>query len=172
MISTKYELIQRIEKGETFEFQGFIKGVFSNWFLAQFTVDDATYCCSEQYFMAEKARLFNDTDTLEKILLSVNPKEIKDLGRKVKNFDIGLWAIEAGRAMYLANLYKFRQNETMKKTLLNTGDKVLVECSPVDKLWGAGIPMNDPRLSRPEEWPGQNRLGFTLMHVRDKLKEE
>jgi len=34
--------------------------------------------------MAEKARLFNDNNTLEKILRSTTPAGIKDLGRKVK----------------------------------------------------------------------------------------
>ena len=36
--------------------------------------------------MAEKARLFNDTEIENKIMSEITPKQFKYLGRKVKEF--------------------------------------------------------------------------------------
>lgn len=38
------------------------KACFSQWFPADFVVDDVAYNCTEQYMMAEKARVFGDDD--------------------------------------------------------------------------------------------------------------
>lgn len=45
----------------------------------------------EQYMMAKKAKLFQDEETLEKIMKSKHPKQIKDLGRQINNFDESVW---------------------------------------------------------------------------------
>ncbi len=44
--------------------------------------------------------------------------------------------------------------------------KILVEASPLDCIWGAGLAYNDPRLNRPPQWPSLNLLGFVLMRLR------
>lgn len=67
------------------------KACFSQWFPADFVVDDVAYNCTEQYMMAEKARVFGDDDIRQKMLASNDPKEIKALGRQVKNFDAETW---------------------------------------------------------------------------------
>ena len=42
----------------------------SNWYPAEFTVEGVMYATSEQYMMANKARLFEDTVIYHKILSS------------------------------------------------------------------------------------------------------
>ena len=65
---------------------------------------------AEQYMMFQKAILFNDYETAEKILDTGNVRTQKELGRQVKGFDNGLWAVNCRRIVYEANKYKFAQN--------------------------------------------------------------
>jgi ribA/ribD-fused uncharacterized protein len=46
---------------------------------------------------------------------------------------------------------------------------VLVEASPVDRVWGIGLAKDDERAANPLRWNGTNLLGFALMVVRDTL---
>jgi ribA/ribD-fused uncharacterized protein len=67
------------------------------------------------------------------------------------------------------NLAKFQQNLTLREFLLDTGDRILVEASPVDKIWGIGLAADHPDALFPEKWPGLNLLGIALMEVRSKI---
>ena len=42
-------------------------GEFSNWYSSDVSIDDFLYMNTEQYFMAEKARLFHDAVTRKKL---------------------------------------------------------------------------------------------------------
>ncbi|MYM27643.1 DUF1768 domain-containing protein [Duganella sp. CY15W] len=68
-----------------------------------------------------------------------------------------------------ANLGKFGQNPALREFLLQTSERVLVEASPVDNIWGIGLAFDDPRAENPLEWQGLNLLGFALMEVRARL---
>lgn len=146
------------------------KSCFSQWFPVRFEEDNIMYKTAEHYMMAGKARLFNDPETLEKILQSATPNQAKTLGRKVKNFDPKLWDEHKYQIVKNGNLLKFSQNQKFKEFLLSTGDKVLVETSPYDKIWGIGMLETDQRAENPLLWNGQNLLGFALMEVRDELR--
>ena len=119
--------------------------------------------------MAEKARLFKDYETLEEILSAENQKEIKDLGRKIKNFNEELWNREKYEIVKSGNLAKFSQDENLKEFLLSTGDKIIVEASPYDSIWGIGMGAKDENIEDATAWKGENLLGFALMEVRDLL---
>lgn len=67
------------------------------------------------------------------------------------------------------NFAKFLQNEELMQFLLQTDDKILVEASPYDKIWGICMSADDEKIDNPLEWRGQNLLGFALMEVRDEL---
>lgn len=142
----------------------------SQWWKSDFYIDGDKYCCMEQYMMAEKARAFDDEEITEKILKSSNPKQIKDLGRKVKNFEEDVWNRKKKAVILNGNYAKFLQNEDLKQFLLETKNKVLVEASPYDKIWGIGLSIDDEKVTNPFKWKGQNLLGFTLMEVRDELR--
>lgn len=95
---------------------------------------------------------------------------IKQEGRKVLNFNESVWDSKKISIVAVANREKFYQNEYLLKLLQSTGDSILVEASPYDKIWGAGIKKEDPRITDPNQWLGQNLLGKTLMQVRETLK--
>ena len=71
--------------------------------------------------------------------------------------------------MKRGNLAKFSQNAELKEFLLNTDNRVLVEASPVDKIWGIGLAVDDKNIENPLMWQGLILLGFALMEVRDDL---
>ena len=132
-------------------------------------VDDVAYNCTEQYMMAEKARVFGDDDIRQKMLACNDPKEIKALGRQVKNFDAETWRRVSLDVVVKGNLHKFRQNPELCQFLLDTGEKILVEASPYDTIWGIGMQESEAGVDNPENWKGTNFLGFALMEVRGIL---
>jgi ribA/ribD-fused uncharacterized protein len=121
--------------------------------------------------MAEKARLFGDQNTRAKILKAGSPKAAKQLGRQVKNFEEEVWEESRFQFVVEGNYAKFNQNPGLGEFLLDTGNKVLVEASPVDRIWGIGLAADDERAMNPEEWRGLNLLGFALMEVRRRIRE-
>ncbi len=145
------------------------RACLSQWYPCQFEVDGVQYNCAEQYMMAEKARLFDDTEVMEKILAATDQKTIKDLGRQVRGFDENKWNKEKVKIVVSGNIAKFSQNWKLKKYLIWTGNRILVEASPYDKVWGIGLKDSDERATNVSQWKGENLLGFSLMIVRDKF---
>ncbi|MDO4895796.1 MAG: NADAR family protein [Moraxella sp.] len=145
---------------------------FSQWYDSPFVVDDVTYPTAEHYMMAQKALLFNDMEIFNEIIQSKHPKQAKDLGRKVKNFDENIWNEKRFEIVVQGNIAKFSQNPELKAYLLGTGDRILVEASPVDKIWGVGLARDDDKIHNPLNWQGLNLLGFALMQVRDELVKQ
>ena len=148
---------------------GVSKTCFSQWYESSFTVNGETYKTAEHYMMAEKARLFGDMDTFKKIIAAKNPGEAKQLGRSVAGFNEKTWIENRFDIVVQANLGKFSQNEKLKEYLLKTGNRVLVEASPVDTIWGVGLAADHEAITNPNLWKGLNLLGFALMEVRSRL---
>ena len=119
--------------------------------------------------MAEKARLFNDPEVLEKILSAKDPKTMKVLGREVKGFTESIWRQHRVDIVTRGNLAKFSQNPTLGEALLHTGDAVIAEASPRDRIWGIGLGVGNAKAQDPKQWRGQNLLGKALMEVRRQL---
>ena len=144
---------------------------FSQWYSCKFTDSNSiNYTSSEQYMMYKKAILFNDLGIANKILSASNPKLIKIYGRQVKNFDETLWKKNRENIVYQGNLYKFTQNNLLKKIMLDTKDKILVEASPYDKIWGIGMCKTHKDINDKSKWKGLNLLGKCLMKVRSSIK--
>ena len=62
-------------------------------------------------------------------------------------------------------------DEDLLKQLLATEDKVLVEGSPFDKIWGVGLIYDCEEIVDEENWKGLNLLGKVLMRVRTDIKD-
>tara|TARA_B100000287_G_scaffold430464_1_gene485789 strand:- start:584 stop:1186 length:603 start_codon:yes stop_codon:yes gene_type:complete len=145
------------------------KSCFSQWYESDFTDSGVRYMTAEHFMMAEKAKLFKDLVTYEKIINASNPSEAKALGREVAGFDESLWLSNRFDIVVRGNRLKFGQNPELKEYLLNTSDRILVEASPVDKIWGVGLATDNPDIENPNLWRGLNLLDFALMEVRDVL---
>ncbi|MDP9958804.1 NADAR family protein [Chryseobacterium lathyri] len=176
---TLQNIIERFQRKEGLEFLFFwghtvkdeiTKSCFSQWFPIKFEENGTVYKTAEHYMMAGKAKVFNDLEILEAVLNSDTPNQAKSLGRKVKNFDPVIWDEYKYEIVKKANLLKFSQNSKFKEFLLSTNDKILIEASPYDKIWGIGMLETDLRAKDPLLWDGENLLGFALMEVRDELE--
>ena len=145
------------------------KTCFSQWYPASFTEHGIQYLTAEHYMMAQKAKLFDDMASYQKIINAKNAGEAKALGRTVQNFDDAIWCEQRFDIVVKGNLLKFSQNQPLGEFLSNTEQHVLVEASPVDKIWGVGLAANHPDINNPNLWKGLNLLGFALMEVRAQL---
>ncbi|KIZ13852.1 NADAR family protein [Streptomyces natalensis] len=146
-------------------------GCFSQWWPSPFTVDGVTYATAEHWMMAGKARLFADADAERSAIAAGHPKQAKDAGRRVRGFDETVWRDHRFDLVVEGNLHKFGQDAGLRDFLLGTNSRVLVEASPVDRIWGTGLAADDERAEKPLQWRGLNLLGFALMEVRQRLRE-
>ncbi|GGX22325.1 hypothetical protein GCM10010383_60740 [Streptomyces lomondensis] len=142
----------------------------SQWWPAPFTVDGVAYATAEHWMMAAKARLFEDAAAERAVLAAAHPAEAKKAGRLVRGFDEAIWERERFRIVVEGSVHKFGAHPTLRAYLLGTGDRVLVEASPVDRVWGIGLAADDAAASDPERWRGPNLLGFALMAARERLR--
>lgn len=145
------------------------KACLSQWWKASFKEENIIYKTAEHYMMAQKAKLFNDNEIFEKILNTESPKDVKELGREIRNFESTKWDEKKSQIVAQGNYLKFSQNEELKQFLIQTKNKVIAEASPVDPIWGIGLAEDNPKALNPFEWRGENLLGFALMAARDRL---
>ena len=143
----------------------------SQWWKSKFWSNVDNYCCMEQYMMAKKAELFCDKDILQQILSCEEPKQIKLLGCKIKNFNEEVWNEVKYTIVLYGSFMKFTQNADLKEFLLSTGNSILVEASPFDGIWGIKMRESDENARNPMKWRGENLLGFALMEVRDEIRK-
>ena len=149
----------------------FYRGPFSQWYIAPTEVNGATYNCCEQWMMYSKAIMFGDFTTANKILCADNPLQQKRLGRNVKGFDKVQWENAAQDIVFAGNLAKFTQHKDCQDLLMGTGDLIIAEASPTDKIWGIGLAEDDPAAFDQNKWMGTNWLGIAIMRVRHILRQ-
>lgn len=175
-----------IKKPETFTFFWATVSPFSQWHKCQFEAnfqivdtpkfpsDNSKYIfsSSEKYMMYSKGMLFLDREIAAKILGCDNPRELKELGKKVRCFEEIVWDFNKVEIVYEGNKAKFTQNEELKKALFATKGTTLVEAAPNDAIWGIGLAEDDPRALKRETWLGKNLLGEILTQIRTELMGE
>ncbi|MFH9474775.1 NADAR family protein [Streptomyces anulatus] len=144
----------------------------SQWWPSPFTVDGVTYASAEHWMMAGKARLFGDPEAERAAVSAKSPAAAKRAGRLVRGFDEGVWTRERFALVVEGSTHKFGQDPELGDYLLGTGNRVLVEASPLDRIWGIGLAADDERVERPQQWRGLNLLGFALMEARERLRAD
>lgn len=178
---TRDRLIRHLDEGHSVDFLFFWghtpkkpdavdKSCFSQWFPRAFVIDGVEYESAEHWMMAEKARLFRDDEALAGVLSSTSPAEAKAWGRKVKGFDAGAWSAACSEAVVRGNVAKFSADDDLRTFLLGTGESVIVEASPRDRIWGIGMGASNPDARIPSRWRGKNLLGFALMEARSRIR--
>lgn len=146
------------------------RSCLSQWYPAPFTLDGVRYATAEHAMMVGKARLFGDAEAERLVLASDDPGKAKGAGRRVRGFDEDTWAEHRYDLVVRVNTAKFGRSTALRDFLLSTGDRLLVEASPYDTVWGIGLSADQPEARRPSEWRGLNLLGFALMDVRHALR--
>jgi hypothetical protein len=91
-----------------------------------------------------KASLFAPTSLVTKEILSPkgpgpHSRKVRELGRKVPNFDDKVWVQERYATVVDGNYLKFTQNAELRQQLLATGKREMVEASPQDRIWGRRV---------------------------------
>lgn len=142
------------------------KDIYSNFYNKPFFYKGMKVSCSEVAFMIEKALQFNDQEVVAALRKVTNPAHAKSLGRKIKNYDDAIWNEVRFDKMKEVLSAKF-SDPVLAKQLQETGKRIIVEASPVDKIWGIGLDENHPDAQNESKWLGQNLLGKVLMDVRD-----
>lgn len=144
-------------------------GYLSNWYRSDFEKDGIRFSSMEQYMMYQKALCFRDEKIAAEILKTDDVGRIKELGRKVSNYNESRWNGMRQILVYEGLLAKFAQNEKLKAQLKSTGDAILAECAVKDRIWGIGLSMKDPDRLDVKKWHGTNLLGYALMIVRERV---
>ncbi len=122
----------------------------------------------EHYFMYHKARAHGDELRMGLILECDTPTSAKRHGRLVKNYDDKLWSSIREDVMYTGLKLKVEQYLDVRLRLMNTGNQILAEANPFDRIWGIGLSaVKAAGTDKP--WPGKNLLGKIWMRVRDEL---
>ena len=134
--------------------------------------------------MSEKALLFGDMKRYQMIMDEPDPQKDKHYGRQVFPFDSYKWDNALKEIIFHGMLGKFQSDSTLLDALLQTENAVLIEASPLDDIYGAGMEEKDllnpdgTLKVPPEKWHKKdstnqalNTLGFILMGVRDLFRE-
>ena len=128
-------------------------GWMSNFYRAEIFIRGEWYATSEHYYQSSKAVYPDDREWIRaaptphkafKATRALKPEEIWPYWDEVK-LDIMREAIWA----------KFTQHPNLRKMLMETGEAILIENSPVDSFWGCG-----------KDGKGENWLGKLLMELR------
>ena len=133
-------------------------GCFSNFSAHGFELDNFWWYTSEHYFQAQKF-VNTDVDWFNKMRTIKLPKEVAKMGRSRQHPLRTDWEQIKDNVMYRAVLCKFKTHEDIQQLLLDTGEKLIVENSPIDYYWGCG-----------KDGSGKNKLGEILMQVRAEIK--
>lgn len=129
----------------------------SQWFATSFVDPDhphLTFPTTEHYMMYRKALVF-DPEVADEIARAPTPEEAKARGRKIRNFDRAKWDETNDQVVERGNYLKFGQNEDLRKIIIETKGKTLVEASPTDPIWGIGFAIEEAE-GKEQEW-GSNR---------------
>ena len=146
-------------------------GYLSNHYHSDFSFQGIRFTSVEQYLMYRKAILFEDSVARNRILLTDDTTAIKQIGASVKNYNKKIWNGQCQLIAYQGLMAKFTQNKILQERLFNTGSSILADCSESDRVWGIGLSIDDDRRFLVDQWQGENKLGFSLMQVRNMLQE-
>ncbi|GJE95790.1 NADAR family protein [Phanerochaete sordida] len=116
------------------------------------------YPTSEHLFQAHKF-LPARPDLADRIRRTRSPRAALEEATRLRRVQRRDWYDVNIAMMDVVLERKFTQDARLKALLLDTGERELVEDSPVDSFWGCGA-----------DGHGRNELGKALVRLRDKLR--
>jgi len=137
-------------------------GCFSNFSRHKVKLNKRVWQTSEHFFQAMKFYgVKNGEKHMNDVFKAKGPMEAARIGRDRKRPLRKDWESVKDQVMYDVIYAKFTQHKELKKTLLDTGDAILVEHTENDSYWGDG-----------GNGKGKNQLGKTLMKIREDIRNE
>ncbi|CAF4006998.1 unnamed protein product [Adineta steineri] len=133
-------------------------GEFGNFYPAPIQLDGFIWPTNEHYFQAQKFAY--DINRVIHISQLSTPREVFDYAQYHRSAVRPDWENIKDKVMFRACMAKFTQHPQLKYILLSTGHRTLVEHTKNDSYWGDG-----------GNGTGQNRLGITLMQVREVIRQ-
>ena len=137
----------------------------SNFHPCKFKINGVIYSSSEQWIQHCKAKYFKDNITMAQILATESALECKLLAQDIVGYDERRLKEVAYKECYRGLFEKFNQNDNLRRVLMNTGNKTLVESS-YDQIWGTGIPLSDPACLDRTKWYNPGIMSKLLMDIR------
>ncbi len=132
-------------------------GCFSNFAPFPVRLDGKCWPTTEHYFQAQK---FDNPEYREKIRTANSPAIAARLGRSRKIPIRKDWESIKDDVMRRAVRCKVESHETVRRVLLSTGDRKIVEQTTRDNYWGCG-----------SRGTGKNMLGLILMEIRAQIRD-
>ena len=129
-------------------------GCFSNFSPHPIKIDH-TWPTSEHYFQAQK---FHDWELQKQFLDEPSPMKAAKMGRNRKWPLRTDWDEVKDEIMLTAVRAKVAQHEEVRRTLISTGEAVIIEHTKNDFYWADG-----------GDGSGKNMLGKILMQIRKEL---
>jgi len=132
--------------------------LLGTWSRHAISLDGETWSSVEHYYQAMKFELAADRDAVR---AAEHPRDARREGRRRRRKLRRDWHRLRESVMARAVYAKCKAHSDVAQRLLDTADRVLVECSNYDYFWGCG---RDQR--------GANTYGRILMNVRARLRAE
>jgi ribA/ribD-fused uncharacterized protein len=149
------------------QIQYFREGILSNWYPLPIIDADVEYNCVDQYYLAKKALMFEDTEHYKQIMNTMDTEQLHQIGKQIRHVDKDKWDKHKIKIMFHANKLKYEQNILALKALLQTRGKLLAYASATDTFWGTGAGIEEVSENSPSNWKGYNVLGNILTVLRD-----
>ncbi len=119
----------------------------------------------EHYYTTRKAEINSQPDLAYRVKTAVSPLAANIITKQLTmDPEIKLEVMKIGLVA------KFQVPE-MKKALLATGDKVLLEAAVRDPFWGCGCTMSSKEILHKDNWK-ENHMGKLLMGIRTDLQKD
>jgi ribA/ribD-fused uncharacterized protein len=146
-------------------------GFLSLKWTVEIEFNNTMYNSAKQAIAAELAKVFNDQENLQKIMLADTPEEVSYELDDVPGLENqAKWNDNIKQLLYDVNIAKFNQYPELVTRLLETKTAVLGAYIPNDNLIGIGLSLDNIQSKNPINWSGQNLLGKALMDIREKFR--
>ena len=146
-------------------------GFLSLKWTVEIEFNNTMYNSAKQAIAAELAKVFNDQENLQKIMIADTPEEVNyELDDVPGDENQAKWNDNIKQLLYDVNIAKFNQYPELVTRLLETKTAVLGAYIPNDNLIGIGMSLDNIQSKNPINWTGQNLLGKALMDIREKFR--
>lgn len=134
-----------------------------------FYIDGLRYESLWQYYMAMKTLSFKRYDFFKQMFASDGSHAVQSPAITLADHD--LWAAVQEKVILRGLEAKYRQNVAAAEVLKQTKDANILVHQGSDLYWGTGITLEEAKSDDLQQFtfPGFNRLGELLMHVRSNL---